>query len=554
MRKINAFCKVIALVIALISVLSIFASCQKEPQNDEEENKNLLDISGYAIVRNSKSHAKVTKKTASLKSAIEEKLGLDLAVAEDWYNPNNPPDLNAKEILIDKTNRKESQDALAKLEEKEGDAYIVEITENKIVIVGKTELSTMRAISYFINNYVIPSAKGNNIDLSHGKSVTEDYSAEKNIWITDKLDMDVVMTADIIKKAIFPAVIELQHQPNAEDNGMLVATASGESAGKSTLGYIMGSRDGGKTWKLLARPEEKIKPSVGWAGSMSHIYELPAQLGNLAAGTLIYSSNAVNYDRASHIGVWKSTDCGKTWSEISIVASGGGTALGVWEPYMLAHDGYLYCFYSDDSHPKYDQRIVYQRSKNGIQWEKAVPVCAFDNFIDRPGMPVITKMGNGEYFLVYEYCGSWLEDTQDCFVYYKVTNDITNWNPSDPGTRITAKYNGKDYITASSPSCVWTPAGGENGTLFVQGRREFGFYGINPMFVSFDYGKTWDTIEPPMPYNWYASAATGNDAGVGYRPILVVGADPSVIHYVNIIEGDNAQGSKVRYAKLKIYD
>ena len=554
MKNLRNFHRAIAIVLVLASLLSIFVSCKKDPQKTDEENKNLLDISGYAIVRNSKSNVKVTKKTALLKSAIEEKLGLDLAVAEDWYNPNNPPDLSAKEILVDKTNRKESADALAKLENKEGDAYIVEITENKIVIVGKTELSTMRAISYFINNYVIPSAKGNNIDLSHGKSVTEDYSAEKNIWITDKLDMDVVMTADIIKKAIFPAVIELQHQPNAEDNGMLVATASGESAGKSTLGYIMGSRDGGKTWKLLARPEEKIKPSVGWAGSMSHIYELPAQLGNLPAGTLIYSSNAVNYERSSHIGVWTSTDCGKTWKEISIVASGGGLNEGVWEPVMFYDNGYLYCFYSDDSDPRHDQKIVYKRSKDGINWSKLVEVCAFDNRADRPGMPVITKMGNGEYFLVYEYCGSWLEDAQDCFVYYKITNDITNWNPSDPGTRITAKYNGKDYITASSPSCVWTPAGGENGTLFVQGRREFGFYGINPMFVSFDYGKTWDTIEPPMPYNWYASAATGNDAGVGYRPILVVGADPSVIHYVNIIEGDNAQGSKARYAKLKIYD
>jgi dihydroxyacetone kinase-like predicted kinase len=49
-----------------------------------------------------------------IKNAIKEKIGLDLAVTEDWYNPNTPPDPNAKEILIDKTNRKESQDALAK--------------------------------------------------------------------------------------------------------------------------------------------------------------------------------------------------------------------------------------------------------------------------------------------------------------------------------------------------------------------------------------------------------------------------------------------------------
>ena len=573
MRKINVFYKTLAIIIALASILSLFAGCQKEPQNNTEENKELLDISGYAIVRYENAKTKVTKKTTALKNTIKEYLGLDLSVSEDWYNPNTTSiDPNAKEILIDKTNRQESQDALAKLESKEGDAYIVEITENKIVITGKTESSTLRGISYFISNYVIASKKGNSIDISHGTSITKDYSAVNNIWIDGKLDMDVELVSTalassttqtnvlgyttMLTSVYFPSVIELQHQKNESDNGTLIAAVSlGEDPGVSTIGCIMESRDGGASWDVLARPKETFDTKL-WAGQMAHIYELPAQLGDLPAGTLIYSANAVNYDYKSHIGVWTSNDCGKTWKEISIVASAGGLNEGVWEPVMFYNDddGYLYCFYSDDSDHKHDQKIVYKRSKDGINWEKLVEVCAFENPADRPGMPVITKMGNGEYFLVYEYCGSWLGDAQDCFVYYKTTSDITNWNPSDPGTRITAKYNGMDYMTASSPCCVWTPAGGECGTLFVQGRREFGFYGINPMFVSFDYGKTWDTIEPPMPYDWYSSAATGNDAGVGYRPIMVLGKDPSVIHYVNIIDIDSTKGNKLQYARLKVYD
>ena len=577
MRKINAFCKVIALVIALISVLSIFASCQKEPQNNEEENKNLLDISGYAIVRNSKSHAKVTKKTASLKSAIEEKLGLDLAVAEDWYNPNNPPDLNAKEILIDKTNRKESADALAKLENKEDDAYIIEITENKIVIVGKTELSTMRAISYFINNYVIPSAKGKEIDISHGKSVTEDYSAVKNIWVDGKLDMDVEVSSTVLASSkeysnilgyrsrldsvYFPSIVELQYQSDPKNNGKLIAATSFGDTGRPnsvapSLGALLESTDGGQSWKVIFRPVETINPRF-WAGQMAHIYELPAQVGKMPAGTLIYSVNTVNYDRYSHISMFISYDAGKTWNQSpNLIATGGGLKEGVWEPVMFYDNGYLYCFYSDDSHPRYDQRIVYKRSKDGVKWEAAVNVCAFKEFEGRPGMPVITKMGNGEYFLVYEYCNGWLGDVQECFVYYKTTKDITNWNPSDPGTLLTAKINGKDYMTASSPCCVWTPAGGECGTLLAQGRREFGIRGTNPMFVSYDYGKTWSTIEAPMPYDWYtsASAGAGGNDSIGYRPIMVLGADPSVIHYVNIIETDYVKGSKMQYVRLKIYD
>ena len=573
MRKINIFYRVIALVIALVSALALFASCQKEPQNAEDP-KTLLDISGYAIVRYEKAQVKVSKKTTVLKNAIEETLGLSLSVQEDWYNPNTPPDPNAKEILIDKTNRKESADALAKLENKEGDAYIIEITENKIVIVGKTDLSTIRGINYFINNYVIPSAKGNELNIAHGNSSVHDYSAEKNIWITGKLDMDVVLTSTVIESSdeysnvlghksrldgvYFPAVIELQYQPNEKDNGKLIVSTSVGETGRPadvrpSLGALLESTDGGKTWKTIFRPVETLKPNF-WAGQMAHIYELPAQVGKMPAGTLIYSVNTVNYDKYSHISMFISYDAGKTWSQSpNLIATGGGLKEGVWEPVMFYDNGYLYCFYSDDSNPRYDQRIVYKRSKDGVNWEKLVPVCAFKEFEGRPGMPVITKMGNGEFFLIYEYCGSWLGDSQDCFVYYKTTKDITNWNPSDPGTRITAKYNGQDYITASAPCCVWTPAGGPNGTLLVQGRREFGFYGINPMFVSFDYGKTWDTIEPPMPYNWYDSALAGND-GVGYRPIMVVGKDPSTIHYVTIVQGDTPKDSKLQYAKLKIYD
>jgi len=164
-------------------------------------------------------------------------------------------------------------------------------------------------------------------------------------------------------------------------------------------------------------------------------------------------------------------------------------------------------------------------------------------------MPVITKMGNGEYFLVYEYCGA----DHDCFIYYKTTKDITSWNPKDPGTLLSATVGGTEYKTASSPSCVWTPAGGENGTLFATGRREFGGDGTNRVFVSFDYGKTWDTIENPLPYSWYNSAAAGNDS-IGYRPIMVLGADPSVIHYVNITNISYAKGTQVQYARLKVYD
>ncbi len=559
--------RIIAIVIALASLLAVFTACTEEKTGPDEVKKELLDISGYTIIRRDASDKSIVSKTVNLKNALKEALGVELAVKSDWYAPTNVPDPNAKEILVDQTNRQESADALAKLEEKEGDAYIIDITENKIVILGKTDGSTLRGIAYFIKNYVMTSPKGNGIDVAHGKNVVQPYDAATSIS-SATLDMDIEVISTVfgvpeqnpsdllgypsnISDVHFPSVIELQYQKNEKDNGTLIgAFCIIESALKDpveTLACIMESRDGGKNWEVLARPKETLSPGTGWAGSMAHIYELPAQVGDMPAGTLIYSSNSVNYEYSSHIGVWKSNDCGKTWKEISIVARGGGHGAGVWEPVMFYDNEYLYCFYSDDSNRQYDQRIVYKRSKDGIKWESVVEVCAFDNFEDRPGMPIITKMGNGEYFLVYEYCIG-----GGARIYYKKTKDITKWNPKDPGTLIETKVGSQNFQAATAPSCVWTPAGGECGTLFVTGQYQFGGGGKNRILVSVDYGKTWDTVENPLPYSKYQSFT--EDALGGYRPIMVLGADTSVIHYINTTDIKATGKSQIQYAKLKIFE
>ncbi|MBE6607182.1 MAG: exo-alpha-sialidase [Ruminococcaceae bacterium] len=568
MRKNNVFFRILSLVFVLSLIITSFSACSEEKPSEEE--KDYLDISGYSIVRKDNSEARIVSDTASLKITILSVLGTELPVQTDWYNPNTPPDPNAKEILIDQTNRKESSDALAKLKDKSGDAYIIDITENKIVILGKTAISTARAIKHFINEYVLPSAEPSMLDLSAGKTVATDYTAVKYITAGDSLAVDVEVISTIfavpenrymdilgyfcsVDKAQYPSMVELKYQKNEEDNGKLVAifglSAAPVKGGPNTNASVWTSSDGGKSWTLIARPEETIDTSIEGI-SMAHIYELPAQVGDMPAGTLLYSGNSVNYARKSHIGVWRSFDCGYTWEEYTIVASAGGLGEGIWEPFMWYEesDGYLYCFYSDDSDPKHDQKLVYKRSKDGKTWSKITEVCAFKNPAARPGMFVMTKMGNGEYFAVYEYCG-----TNDCHIYYKTTKDITDWNPSDEGTLLEIPSGGKNIILGSAPSCVWTPAGGENGTLIVTGKWENNKDGkTHHLYVSFDYGKTWETMETPLPYDEYND--TRDTKRIGYSPCLVLGSDTSVVHYVNMTDVPENGMSRIQYAKLNIVD
>ncbi len=564
MKKTGLMYKLLALVVALASVLTVFTACAGG--KTDEKPKEYLDISGYLIIRRDASAARVTDETADLKKAIESAIGTTLTVKTDWYAPTNAPDPNAKEILVDKTNRKESEDALAKLEGKPDDSYIIDITENKIVLIGKTTVGTVRAILYFLNNYVMPSKETGKIDLSAGKTVTKDYDVVQNIYIKDKLDMDVEVVSTLLEttppgiytdtlgtpasvgRVLYPSITELQYQKNEEDNGKLIAIFEfGSSDNNTTSGSVWESTDKGETWKIIARPRETMDRSISGI-SMAHIYELPAQVGDMPAGTLLYSGNSVDYSYKSHIAVWRSFDAGKTWQEYVIIAKAGGLKEGIWEPFMWYEesDGYLYCFYSDDSDPLHDQKLVYKRSKDGKNWSDIVDVCTFNDPKNRPGMFAMSKMSNGEYFMVYEFV-----EGGGSLIYYKTTKDITSWNPTDPGTLLEVG----SYSVGSAPWCIWTPFGGECGTLIVTGMWESGGDGKHRMFVSFDYGKTWELMANPLPYSH--DKLMHSDNHIGYSPAFFVGSDPSVIYYMNATDYRDSRGfgiPRMQFARLKLYE
>ena len=337
----------------------------------------------------------------------------------------------------------------------------------------------------------------------------------------------------------YPTVIQLEH--NGEENGKLLITFSVADSGKGsgpTKFRICESRDTGKTWDEIAIVKEKIDTSIEACWQPCFL-ELPEPLGDFPEGTIFLSGVSIDPGQKikSHIALYASRDAGKTWKEISVTAEGGGLELGVWEPHLIYDSGYLYSFYADDrgdGKTDCDQAIVYQRTKDGINWEEKVGVVCPKAKTHRPGMPVLTKMGNGKYFLAYEYGNG-----DGVPIYYKITDNISKWNETEVGKQL--KTSSGDTI-GSAPFCIWTPAGGESGTLLVTGK--YGSDKNNGIFVSYDYGATFKKIKNPLPYE--------NRKGLGYHASFFASNDGTTVFYANTVEKDDVL-AKIMIAKLRIF-
>jgi len=66
----------------------------------------------------------------------------------------------------------------------------------------------------------------------------------------------------------------------------------------------------------------------------------------------------------------------------------------------------LICYYSDQRDPAHGQKLVHQVSSDLRNWGPVVTDEARSAYYARPGMPIISKMNNGQYFMSYEDYGA----------------------------------------------------------------------------------------------------------------------------------------------------
>ena len=409
----------------------------------------------------------------------------------------------AQEILVGVTNRGSTVDFSAK---KEATAFDLRMAGDKLVISGKDENSLVYGVKYLMGTVI--ERDGGELPADY----TAAYATDNKVTVFDNLSVldvgtpSVIYGADLQKMSAlvsYPRVIVLEH--NGKNNGMMLATL--QSLEVKDVYRILRSTDGGGTWQEIAQIRNKTHGAM-LAGWQPTIYELPRQVGDMPAGTLLFSGcvrrpNGTD-DLITTLCVWKSTDLGKTWEHISDVAdsylSKGGN--GVWEPvFDMTDDGTLVCLYSDENDRKnHSQTLLGRTTTDGNRWSEPFEVVALPVQSLRPGMISVVRLNNGKYLATYEIVGMFGGP-----IHYRTSDSLTNWgDTSKSGTQLL------DSVTrigmGTSPAVGYAPNSGKCGMLFVAGEHRLDAnYDKNTvrgsdLFVSLDYGKTWTTIENPMPY------------------------------------------------------
>lgn len=154
--------KLLSLCLAALLLTAPLVSCGNEatpPDSSEQVSTTVKLVSDsaseYVIVRAEVGRKDTLEKTASfrLQTIINDATGVKLERKTDTINYNEDASVyeSAKEVLIGKTNRKESESALESLAFNE---YVIKVDGPKIVICGACEKATLQAVEYFGANYV----------------------------------------------------------------------------------------------------------------------------------------------------------------------------------------------------------------------------------------------------------------------------------------------------------------------------------------------------------------------------------------------------------------
>lgn len=244
------------------------------------------------------------------------------------------------------------------------------------------------------------------------------------------------------------------------------------------------SRDEGVHWRFLTNvTDQSHGGDAHWQLRWQpNLVELPRATADLPAGTLLLSANATRNDERGRVHVedlqmYASVDGGRTWRYRSSIVRGGGRPedkdnKGVWEPNVhLLDDGRLVAYYSSEQHKAegYNQLLAHKVSSDGGRsWGAEVWDVAIPGGVQRPGMAIVTRLGDGRYAMTYEN----IDGPRNGQVFIKFSRDGLDWG--DPRRHGEPVMTLSGFWPSACPVVQWFPQGGPEGVIVVSAQRAGG--------------------------------------------------------------------------------
>lgn len=363
----------------------------------------------------------------------------------------------------------------------------------------------------------------------------------------------------------YAKVITLKN--NGTSNGTLLATFDKLVLTNGVQSYpIHRSTDNGATWTKVS----EVNPSIDFPAltrtAQPFLFELPQQVGNLPAGTVLLTGMIMPEDRSSsRLVVYKSLDKGVTWSYQSTIDSGGpavydpsptSTTSTVWEP-SLAIDGNggLVAYFSDERQKANGvlQAVSYRRSTDGgLTWGALGNVSAPTNNSDRPGMITVTKMQDGRYLATFEVVNRPSQSQNTAPVYFKISPDGLNWSPeASIGTKVALK-DGRGI--GSSPFVKWVPTGGPKGMVVIASKWSLdasgNIDGGQNFYVNYNLGDgPWERLPYAVTYD---ASDTQGGSFTGFAQGFDTSVDGRTLYQATNVENAATTYNDVRVGSIPL--
>lgn len=264
--------KFISFILALLMMIPIFGCTDvpeetlpqetTSPETEKEETYLKIIENGellYTLVRPEKCTSTLFSAIKSIRSTIEDKLGISVKDTDDWvqgkpvageYISDEP------EILVGETNRRESRDVYLTLSVGE---YAIRAVGNKIVIIGYNDNLTVVAAERFINDYIV-AADGGEIRIPESLDLIDSAYSSENAKKDEAIVENITPMGELLKAETEKWVAcEIEFESSKEYENPVYTVDTDVVFYNKTSGTalkIPAFWDGGTTWKVRFAPTE----------------------------------------------------------------------------------------------------------------------------------------------------------------------------------------------------------------------------------------------------------------------------------------------------------